>query len=264
MARSEWHTVFALGLTVVLSLVRAEGSHAAEVVDDRTIAYLAQDIVPCITSSSPPRGACIDAAALLAEQTGLPIRVKILPQIRVVREIRLAQRQITIAVPETMISTGSTSVRVIAKIGHLSTYLLPGRHLDPAHIAESAAWKGKTIAVIRGGCPALSGPLKNALAMHVAEASQALKMIQRKRVDGLCINGQALANVIRRPGFSWQDFGPPVVVEQRELWLLASSGITQNVETQLHDASAKLVADGAFRRLLASYMQSMPTPLQLR
>ncbi|KAF0813324.1 hypothetical protein IGB42_02253 [Andreprevotia sp. IGB-42] len=60
---------FFLGVTMLVT-----GS-----VQAASASYLAQDIAPCIVATSPNRGACVEAAALLAKATELEISLSVLP-----------------------------------------------------------------------------------------------------------------------------------------------------------------------------------------
>lgn len=198
--------------------------------------------------SAPPYGLALedktvsgsnhDIAELIAAKIGLTFTYRLEPLPRLVSDLKAGKLDLMIMFP-----TEETKPFALAEIMPNNTVVLPTLGTS---IPQYADLKGKTIGGLRGAVYdqqfAADGDVKK---YDVESYHMGLQMTKSGRVDGVIGPDFGLYYQLRLEGMKRTEFGPPLVLNTRMLYLLGSKTITPELAAKLKAAVEELRKSGA-------------------
>ena len=189
-----------------------------------------------------------DIAALIAEKAGLILSYRLEPLPRLVSDLKAGKLDLMIMFP-----TAETKPFAIAEIMPNSTVILPP---SGNTFRQFADLKGKTIGGLRGAVYDQQFVAETEIRKYDADSYRmGLQMTRSGRIDGMIGPDFGLYYQMKLEGMTRDQFGPPMILNTRMLYLLGSNSITPELATRLRMAVEDLHKSGAISAVAAKYVE---------
>lgn len=197
-------------------------------------------------------GAYKDIGDLLASTSGVPIQAQLLPYPRAVEMVLHGEADLTIMFGNNALRE---TARAVAPLAHVEVVVL-GRDAQGARLRADAL-TGLLIGRLRGGCDELSAR-SDVRFFDLNDHKSGLRMLQAGRIQALCSVALALQAAAAEVNVNWQQFGPPLVLGRRTVWLFASAQLPERTVQILRKAVKTLTAEGRIDAVLKRYANAAP------
>lgn len=193
-------------------------------------------------------GANHDIAELIAEKTGLTFTYRLEPLPRLVNDLQAGKLDLMMMFP-----TAETRPFAIAEIMPNSTVILPP---SGSGFPQFADLKGKTIGGLRGAVYDQQFAADTAIRKYDVDSYRmGLQMTKSGRIDGMIGPDFGLYYQMKLEGMKHDQFGPPMILNTRMLYLLGSKSITPELAARLRTAVEDLRNSGAINAVAAKYLE---------
>lgn len=188
-----------------------------------------------------------DIAELIAAKAGLTFTYRLEPLPRLVSDLKAGKLDLMIMFP-----TAETSDFAIAEIMPNNTVVLP--KLGDSFLTY-ADLKGKTIGGLRGAVYDRQVTADEDVRKYDVESYRmGLQMTQRGRLDGMIGPDFGLYYQMTLDGLKRDEFGPPLVLNTRMLFLLGSKKLTPELMARLKSATEELRGGGLIDATANKYL----------
>jgi ABC-type amino acid transport substrate-binding protein len=189
-----------------------------------------------------------DMAELIARRAGLEFAYRLEPLPRLVSDLKLGRLDLMI-----MLSSQETRKYAVAEILPTRTVIIPALGQT---LRDYGDLKGKTFAGLRGAIYdqrfAEDGEIGK---YHVDSYITGLRMTAAGRVDGMIGPDFGLLYQMKTEGWGSGQFGPPLVLEETMVALLAAPTLERDVIARLKTATEDLRASGALAEAAEKYLR---------
>jgi ABC-type amino acid transport substrate-binding protein len=234
--------IVAIGLVVRLT-------HPAVAAEPLSFGVLAAPPYGLERADKTVSGSNHDIAELIAAKVGLTFDYRLEPLARLINDIKVGKLDLMIMIPndETKQQFG------VAEIMPSNTVVLTKAG---SSIAQYADLKGKTIAVLRGASYdqrfASDDDIKK---YEVDSYAIGLRMTKGDRIDGMIGPDFGLYYQIVLEGMKRGEFGTPLILNTRMLYLLGSQSMPPELAAKLKAAVEELRGSGAIAAAAAKYVE---------
>jgi ABC-type amino acid transport substrate-binding protein len=235
-------------LLVAIGLV-APLSHPASAAEPLSFGVLAAPPYGLERADKTVSGSNHDIGELIAAKVGLTFEFRLEPLARLINDIKVGKLDLMIMIPseETKQQFG------LAEIMPSNTVVLTKAG---SAIAQYADLKGKTVAVLRGANYdprfASDDDIKK---YEVDSYAIGLRMTKGGRVDGMIGPDFGLYYQIMLEGMKRGEFGTPLILNTRTLYLLGSKSVAPELAEKLKAAVEELRSSGAITAAAAKYVE---------
>jgi polar amino acid transport system substrate-binding protein len=189
-----------------------------------------------------------DIARLIAEKAGLTFTYRLEPLPRLVNDLKAGKLDLMIMFP-----TAETRPFAITEIMPNSTVILPP---SGNTFPQFADLKGKTIGGLRGAVYDQQFAAETEIRKYDVESYRmGLQMTMSGRIDGMIGPDFGLYYQMKLEGMKRDQFGPPMILNTRMLYLLGSHSLTAELATKLRTAVEALRDSGAISAVAAKYLE---------
>ena len=179
-----------------------------------------------------------DIAELIAAKAGLKFMYRLEPLPRLISDLKVGKLDLMIMFP-----TAETKPFALAELMPNQTVVLP--NLSNA-FPKFADLNGKTIGGLRGAVYDQQFDADKSIKKYDVDSySMGLQMTRSKRIDGMIGPDFGLYYQMRLDGMKRDEFGAPLVLNTRMLFLLGSSAVPPELAARLKAATAELRSNGA-------------------
>lgn len=197
-----------------------------------------------------PRGLYPDFFMALARQTGLDIRVRIVPFARAANMVAAGNADTTL-----MFRNGFTEGKVIEAAQVFFTEQIVQTRSDYA-IKSREQLVTKLIGRIRGGCGELANDASHAWRFYELNTQQqGVNMLLAQRIDAFCTTGEAidfaLQQVNNKTALARQN---RISLGEKPVWLMFSPTLDKETRTALLQGLKQLQQNGEFARIFKRYL----------
>jgi ABC-type amino acid transport substrate-binding protein len=238
-----------LGYLLVAIGLFAPLSHPASAAEPLSFGVLAAPPYGLERADKTVSGSNHDIGELIAAKVGLSFEFRLEPLARLINDIKVGKLDLMIMIPseETKQQFG------LAEIMPSNTVVLTRAG---SAIAQYADLKGKTVAVLRGANYDQRFSSDDDIKKYEVDSyAIGLRMTKGGRVDGMIGPDFGLYYQIMLEGMKRGEFGTPLILNTRTLYLLGSKSVAPELAAKLKAAVEELRSSGAIAAAAAKYVE---------